>query len=140
MPAQFVTPRWWTVLIVGAVVLLSTIALVIAALAAVALERNANASCLGSPATIEGTTGDDVIHGTPSADVAAALAGGDVVHGRGGGDRLCGGRGDDVILDGTGRDLIDGGDGVDLLYLCPDGAPDRWTGVERVIVSTRSCT
>ena len=138
MPAQFVVLRWWTALVLGAIVVLSTVALSTVTPAAHAM--GSNAACLGSPATIEGTAGDDVIHGTPGADVAAALAGSDVVHGRAGGDRLCGGRGGDVLLDGMGPDLIDGGDGVDLLYLCPDGALDRWTGVERVIVSTRSCT
>jgi Ca2+-binding RTX toxin-like protein len=133
VPAQFVALRWWSPLLVGAIGFLWT-----ASPAADASETNA--FCLGAPTTIEGTPGDDVIHGTPGADVAAAFAGSDVIHGRASDDRLCGGRGADMLLDGRGPDLIDGGDGVDLLYLCPDGALDRWTGVERVAVSSRACT
>ena len=133
MPAQSVALRPWTVLVVGAVVLLSTVA-------PAATAPATSAACLGSPTTIEGTPSEDVIYGTPGADVAAAFAGRDVIHGRAGDDRLCGGRGSDVLLDGMGTDLIDGGDGADLLYLCPDGAVDRWTRVERVVVSTRACT
>lgn len=133
MPAQFVALRRWSPLVTVAIVLLSTTA-------PAARAAEANASCLGAPTTIEGTPGDDVIHGTLGADVAAAFSGNDQIHGRAGGDRLCGGRGADVLLDGRGPDLIDGGDGVDLLYLCPDGAIDRWTGVERVAVSSRACT
>jgi Ca2+-binding RTX toxin-like protein len=118
--------------VVGVVVLLSVNV-------PAARAETTNAFCLGAPTTIEGTPGDDVIHGTPGADVAAAFGGSDLIRGRAGGDRLCGGRGGDVLLDGMGPDLIDGGDGVDLLYLCPDGALDRWTGVERVAVSSRAC-
>jgi hypothetical protein len=132
VPAQFVALRWWLPLVVGAIAFLLTAAPVARAL-------DSNAVCLGAPTTIEGTPGDDVIHGTPGADVAAAFGGSDLIRGRAGGDRLCGGRGGDVLLDGMGPDLIDGGDGVDLLYLCPDGAIDRWTGVERVAVSSRAC-
>jgi Ca2+-binding RTX toxin-like protein len=117
---------------VGALFLLSTVASAATALAG-------GATCLGVQTTIDGTPGDDRIVGTRGADVVAAFAGSDVVYGRGGDDRLCGGRGRDVLLDGPGRDVIDGGDGMDLLYLCPDGLPDRWTRVERVTVSTRAC-
>jgi Ca2+-binding RTX toxin-like protein len=132
VPAQFVALRSWIGLVVGALILLSAIVPPAHALT--------NATCLGAPTTIEGTPSDDVIRGTPGPDVAAALAGSDVIHGRAGNDRLCGGRGTDVLLDGMGADLIDGGDGTDLLYLCPDGVLDRWTSVERVVVSSRACT
>jgi Ca2+-binding RTX toxin-like protein len=132
VPAQCVALRWWLPLVVGAIVFLW-----IAAPAAGALETNV--MCLGAPTTVEGTPGDDVIHGTPGADVVAAFGGSDLIRGRASADRLCGGRGSDVLLDGMGSDLIDGGDGVDLLYLCPDGAIDRWTGVEHVAVSSRAC-
>jgi hypothetical protein len=121
-----------TSLVVGALFLLSAIVSPAHALAT-------NATCLGALTTIEGTPGDDVIRGTAGPDVAAAFAGNDVIHGRAGNDRLCGGRGADVLLDGMGADLIDGGDGTDLLYLCPDGALDRWMSVERVVVSSRAC-
>jgi Ca2+-binding RTX toxin-like protein len=133
VPAQFVTLRPWTSVVVGAAILLATLLPGVGASAK-------NATCLGVPTTIEGTPDDDVIYGTPGGDVVAAFAGSDVVHGRAGDDRLCGGRGGDLLLDGMGRDLIDGGGGSDLLYLCPDGAVDRWTNVERVVVSTRACT
>lgn len=99
-----------------------------------------NGVCLGAAATITGTSGDDWIYATIRDDVVSALGGNDVVHGRRGDDRLCGGRGSDVLLDGYGRDAVDGGDGFDVLYLCPDGVPDRWWNVERVVVSTRACT
>jgi Ca2+-binding RTX toxin-like protein len=99
-----------------------------------------NATCIGEPASIRGTSGSDVIRGTVADDVASAFAGNDSVYGRGGDDRLCGGPGKDILFDGTGADLMDGGDGIDLLYLCPDGSFDGWWNVERVIHSTRACT
>jgi Ca2+-binding RTX toxin-like protein len=115
-------------------------AIVLAAFLPMAVAVASNATCIGAPATIRGTSGSDVIHGTLAGDVASAFAGNDTVYGRGADDRLCGGPGKDVLLDGTGGDLIDGGDGIDLLYLCPDGSFDRWWNVERVVASTRACT
>jgi Ca2+-binding RTX toxin-like protein len=133
VPAQSADLRWRSTLVVG-------VALLIATFVPDAGAAASNALCLGTPTTIEGTPGDDLIQGTPSGDVASAFAGNDTVYGGRGDDRLCGGRGHDVLLDGAGSDLIDGGDGIDLLYLCPDGAIDRWWNVERVVGSTRACT
>jgi hemolysin type calcium-binding protein len=101
--------------------------------------RAATSYCLGEPATIKGTPGNDWIYATTHADVVALLSGADRVYGRAGDDRLCGGQGQDVLLDGTGADQIDGGDGSDTLYLCPDRTPDRWFNVERVVVSDWAC-
>src|SRR2546430_753549 len=55
-------------------------------------------SCLGEPATIVGTDGNDTINGT---------SGNDTIAGLGGGDYLGGGTGDDKIDGGTGRDWVD---------------------------------
>jgi hypothetical protein len=48
------------------------------------------AACNGMPATIVGTSGDDVLEGTDGDDVIQALDGNDVVFGRGGNDIICG--------------------------------------------------
>ncbi|MGH2682884.1 MAG: calcium-binding protein [Actinomycetota bacterium] len=133
MPAQSADLRWRSTLAVG-------VALVVATFVQDAGAAASNALCLGTPTTIEGTPGDDLIQGTPSDDVASAFAGNDTVSGARGDDRLCGGRDRDVLFDGAGIDLIDGGDGIDVLYLCPDGSWDRWRNVERVVSSTRACT
>lgn len=72
----------------------------------------ATATCEGKPATIVGTSGDDVLTGTSGPDVIAGLTGDDRIDGLGGSDLICG---DD------GADVIDGGDGDDRIY----GGGDR---------------
>jgi Ca2+-binding RTX toxin-like protein len=134
VPAQFAALRPHYGLLIGAAIL------VLATFLPEVHADASNATCLGEPATIRGTPGNDVIYGTVADDVASAFAGNDMVYGRRGDDRLCGGRGQDILFDGTGADLIDGGDGIDLLYLCPDGSLDHWWNVERVVASTRACT
>jgi predicted extracellular nuclease len=87
--------------------------------------------CLGQPATIVGTRGDDRISGTSGPDVivaddgndridagggddvVCAGSGDDRVDGEDGNDRLFGGRGDDRLDGGSGRDQVDGGPGDD---------------------------
>lgn len=66
-------------------------------------------ACDGEPATIVGTTGDDVLVGTPGRDVIVGLAGNDVIRGRGGDDLLCGDAGRDVLRGGPGGDRLDTG-------------------------------
>ena len=73
------------------------------------------ARCWGTPATIVGTSGDDVIRGTAGRDVIAGLGGNDRLFGRGGDDLLCGGPGSDVLVGGHGDDRMSGGGGRDRL-------------------------
>ncbi len=72
-------------------------------------------SCRGIPATIVGTSGDDVLMGTSRADVIVADLGNDVVRGRGGDDVICGGPGDDLLWGNTGTDRLFGGGGDDIV-------------------------
>jgi Ca2+-binding RTX toxin-like protein len=72
-------------------------------------------TCFGVPATIIGTTGNDVLVGTPGDDVIVGLGGNDAIDGKGGNDRLCGDDGDDTISGGIGDDRIDGGPGNDSI-------------------------
>jgi len=101
--------------------------------------RAAPYGCLNSGTTIRGTNGNDTIYGTNYRDVISALGGADAVHALGGDDRVCGDAGADVISDGFGQDIVDGGDAYDTLYLCPDGAWDRWVNVERVVPTNLGC-
>ena len=99
-----------------------------AALALVATGTGATAgsavTCLGEPATIVGTDGDDVIAGTSDDDVIVALAGNDVINAGDGDDLVCAGEGNDKINGGDGFfDGIDGGPGDDLI----DGADAAFT-------------
>jgi Ca2+-binding RTX toxin-like protein len=74
-------------------------------------------SCVGTPATIVGTEGNDRLRGT---------RGNDVIVGLGGADRIDGLRGGDLICGGPGNDRIHGGAEVDLLF--GDQGDDRLTG------------
>ena len=67
------------------------------------------ATCDGQPATVVGTSGDDVLTGTKGPDVIAGLSGDDRIDGLGGADLICGGDGADVIAGGSGDDRIYGG-------------------------------
>lgn len=71
--------------------------------------------CGSLPATIVGSSGDDVLVGTPQRDVIAGLAGRDIIDGGGGPDVICGGSGRDRISGGDGRDYLNGGPGRDRL-------------------------
>jgi poly-gamma-glutamate synthesis protein (capsule biosynthesis protein) len=83
-------------------------------------------SCAGHPATILGTSGDDLLVGTPGADVIAARGGDDTVLGLGGDDLICGGPGDDDLWGGPGDDTLWGGEGDDAAY--GDAGDDRLHG------------
>ncbi len=69
--------------------------------------------CLGEPATIVGTEGNDNLVETPERDVIAALGGNDTVQALGGDDNVCGGDGNDLLRSGDGNDFLDGGTGTD---------------------------
>jgi hypothetical protein len=85
-------------------------------------------TCAGEPATVTGTSGDDVLTGTPERDVIAGLGGDDVLRGRAGNDLLCGDGGADVVRGGRGADALHdlvvgsedqalaGGEGRDALW------------------------
>jgi pimeloyl-ACP methyl ester carboxylesterase len=73
----------------------------------------AQLQCMGLPATISGTAGNDVLVGTSGADVIVGLGGDDVITGEGGDDVICGDEGDDTIDGGSDNDAIDGGLGDD---------------------------
>jgi hypothetical protein len=81
-------------------------------------------SCRGRPATIVGSSGDDIIIGTAGDDVIVALGGNDAIWGKEGNDVICAGsgndyidgdEGDDVILGQAGSDTISGSAGADTL-------------------------
>ena len=78
--------------------------------------------CLGEPATIVRTEGNDTLVGTPGRDVIVALGGNDTAQALGGDDNVCGGdgngllngtEGNDDIDSAAGDDDIDGGTGTD---------------------------
>lgn len=60
-------------------------------------------TCKGQPATIVGTSGDDVRTGTPGRDVMVGLAGNDKLSGLEGDDTICGGAGNDTLYGGPGQ-------------------------------------
>lgn len=82
--------------------------------------------CFGEPATIVGTTGDDLIVGIPGRDVIVGRGGDDIILGGGGSDRICGGPGDDQLAGEAGADKIDGGAGNDAILGGP--GPDFLMG------------
>ena len=71
--------------------------------------------CLGRPATIVGTNGNDIINGTNGIDVIMALDGDDIINGFDGDDVICAGGGNDDVEAGNGHDLVLGGQGHDIL-------------------------
>ena len=72
-------------------------------------------TCNGLPATLVGTSGNDVLVGTDGKDVIVALGGNDTVDGLRGSDVICGGSGDDTLIGGRGHDVLVGDDGKDRL-------------------------
>jgi len=72
-------------------------------------------TCMGLPATITGSAGNDFLIGTPGDDVIAGEGGDDSISGMGGNDTICGGPGIDIISGGAGNDRIDGGSGQEGL-------------------------
>ena len=72
-------------------------------------------TCMGEPATIVGTTGNDVRQGTSGRDVIAGMGGKDTLTGLGGNDLICGGPGSDTLSGGQGNDTLVGRKGDDAL-------------------------
>ncbi len=87
-------------------------------------------TCVGQPATIVGTQGDDTISGTAGDDVILGLGGNDVIRGLGGNDYICAGPGDDLANGGPGGDGLVGEAGNDVLRGGPgaDGGQDGGSG------------
>ena len=83
-------------------------------------------SCLGKPATIVGTTENDVIRGTRHADVIVGRRGLDLIRARGGNDRICSGKNHDYIFDAGGDDRVRAGPGQEHLTAGP--GDDRLDG------------
>jgi RTX calcium-binding nonapeptide repeat (4 copies) len=87
-------------------------------------------TCKGRPATIVGTSGNDVRKGTSGKDVIvglggndrlSGLAGNDLICGRAGNDTLKGGKGNDKLYGKAGKDTLKGGPGKDKL----EGGPGK---------------
>ena len=81
-----------------------------AALALLAVTRAAADTtplCLGQPATIVGTDGNDTLNGTSGDDVIAGLGGDDLIRGDRGDDVICGGDGNDLIQGSNGGSFVD---------------------------------
>jgi hypothetical protein len=81
-------------------------------------------TCKGRPATIVGTSGNDVRKGTSGKDVMVGLGGNDKLSGLAGSDLICGGAGKDALNGGkrndklygeAGKDTLKGGPGKDKL-------------------------
>lgn len=78
----------------------------------------------GTPATMLGGDGDDVIYGATMGEIVYGGAGNDVIRSGGGRDRVYAGEGNNQVFGGPGRDRIFGGPGNDHL----DGGPGRDRG------------
>jgi RTX calcium-binding nonapeptide repeat (4 copies) len=72
-------------------------------------------TCKGKPATIVGTSGNDVGKGTPGKDVMVGLGGNDKLSGLARSDLICGGAGRDTLNGGKGSDKLYGKSGKDTL-------------------------
>jgi uncharacterized repeat protein (TIGR01451 family) len=82
----------------------------------------AAANCRGVPATIVGTSGDDVLTGTGGRDVIAGFGGADTISSLAGRDLVCAGAGNDQVGAGSAADRVFGGAGGDRLL--GRGGPD----------------
>ncbi|MFH1329422.1 MAG: calcium-binding protein [Actinomycetota bacterium] len=82
-----------------------------------ALESRVPATCNGLLVTTPGGRGADTLNGTTGDDVIHGGLGADQIDGKGGNDTICG---------GPGADTIDGGDGVDTIF--GEGGNHRITG------------
>jgi hypothetical protein len=72
-------------------------------------------TCKGRPATIVGTSGNDVSKGTSGKDVMVGLGGNDKLSGLARNDLICGGAGKDTLYGGKGNDKLYGKAGKDTL-------------------------
>jgi Ca2+-binding RTX toxin-like protein len=84
-------------------------------------------TCLGEPATIVGTDGNDTIAGTSGDDVIASLGGDDVITSGGSSDTdlICGGDGNDTLMATPGGDSF-----FDWAVMSGDAGDDRIQGNE----------
>lgn len=58
------------------------------------------------PATLVGTSGDNILNGTAGVDRIHGLGGNDTLNGLAGNDILCGGPGDDTLIAASGNDIL----------------------------------
>lgn len=72
-------------------------------------------SCLGSKATIVGTSASETLRGGNGRDVIFASGGADQIYGLGGKDLICGAGGPDRIKGGDANDRLSGGGGRDRI-------------------------
>ena len=79
--------------------------------------------CAGLPATIVGSSGNDVLLGTKGPDVIVGFGGKDLIRGRSGDDVICAGTGADTVFGGTGNDRIFAQSGFDTVLA---GGGDDW--------------
>ncbi len=93
--------------------------------------------CLGSTATIAGTSGNDTLTGTAGSDVIAGEGGDDTIKGLGDDDKICGGVGDDTLTGGDGNDTVNGGAGKDTFGEGPaDSGADLLIGGSGIDVAS----
>lgn len=87
-------------------------------------------TCLGEPATLVGTDGNDTITGTSGDDVIAALGGDDVVISGGSSDYdlVCGGDGNDSLISTAGGEAF-----IDWAVMSGDAGDDRIQGNKETI-------
>jgi Ca2+-binding RTX toxin-like protein len=93
----FSSRSWFVVLVLGALVIPSTIVSV-------------------SAAYLTGTGGNNTLYGTSRADTIYGYGGDDKIYGYAGDDKLYGNSGNDMISAGPGNDKAYGGSGSDKLY------------------------
>lgn len=95
--------------------MLMVVGIAAALMIAVPMPAFAAANCNGVPATIIGTSGDDVLIGTGADDVIVGKGGNDIIKGRAGNDIICANDGDDRVIAGPGADHVYGGNGDDYI-------------------------
>lgn len=86
-----------------------------------ALRNWAVPTCKGKPATLFGTSGNDLLTGTSGSDVALLGIGDDTANTLGGRDTVCADAGNDKVRGAGGNDVLLGGPGSDLL----NGGPGK---------------
>jgi hypothetical protein len=73
-------------------------------------------TCRGLPATLVGTSGNDLLVGTDGPDVIIAYGGADTIRAKGGDDVICAGPGNDLVNAGPGNDVVYGLGGNDEIW------------------------
>jgi Ca2+-binding RTX toxin-like protein len=108
---------------------------VLTSIAAGAATGGGPVTCMGEPATIVGTAGDNVILGTSARDVIHAKGGDDFVYALAGDDVICGGSGrdeieisdiDPVVIDLAAGVGISEDQGTDTFRSFEDALGSRW--------------